>query len=421
MRSLIALCLLLLPLIANAEVLTIAVIGDTQNGTKCDEPSTAWAHTVEMVNWLSDLDIGYAVFLGDLTNGRTWDPDCWCAAQTYGGACTDLTNPYTGGQCQTGECNDSDASACIGGDGEASSTGGHNCEWTRMRTLVETLETAGIPWAAVAGNHDQYGWAFEEYNSFFGEGRLTSNVLEQGSFTDSIGDNVQSTSFYNVFSGAGIQWLHIGVGASQLGLYTVPATVAWVTQVIDAHPKMPTLITAHQVIDVAAQCGSPVETYWCGEGTTIFQDWATNPQVFLAIGGHIRDVVHITTTTPAGVKLIGMAVDWSYRLVTTPATPAWQDEESPNNGGGGVVALLDIDPVAGTISMRSYSPEAGEFDERYEDDGDETQATFWTEHLQFCGASRFTLPDAACADYVKPMAPRRIRDRQHGAVRGSAY
>jgi hypothetical protein len=88
-----------------------------------------------------------------------------------------------------------------------------------------------------------------------------------------------------------------------------------------------------------------------------------------------------------------MVHDYSYDLRFGDGLPAWVLED---NGGGGVVAMVRVDPKAGSISNWSYSPEQ---EERVAITigGDYSSTPTWVQHIPFCDEDRFNIPKSICA------------------------
>lgn len=410
--------LLLWPMVAWAEAFNLCVPGDIQTGTRCCQLATAWEHqkaAIDRITGTSPSPCDFVILPGDLVEGAQtyYYKDCWCAAQEDG--CEDLTTHPMGITCLAADCNDAEAKICaIDGVVDAP---GYDCEWERARWIADELESNGIPWAILAGNHDgdpvspapcdMRFWA--TYNRYFGSTRLTELADESGSISvmgtcSGEPGNIQPTSSYQVITAAGAQWLHIALSESSSfdGVDVMaldPATIIWVKGVLDDHEGMPTIISAHMVIDNAASCTeADYENAWCYTTPAPWSKWWAGrfiydellqhyPQIFLVVGGHIRQLRHVVTAnTPH--RVIGAAIDYTNHVTDAPG---WQIQA---NGGGGTVTVLRIDPVTGWINSTAYSAKEDEFVRVRGEEGSR-----WRVSMPLCSdGARFEFPAAACPE-----------------------
>jgi len=398
------------------EIVVIAHIGDPQEGTRCNNAATAWPYWSAAVQHVADLGpdvISLTVFPGDLTNGRG---DCWCWAQPdpAPATCGEVyENPYTGAACFGANCGNADAAVCTGG------TPGWWCEWERIKTATGLLTTANVAWTQVVGNRDDDvpadygGLGYSDYNAYFGslsQLSTATSIIDQGIFQPSPTLTIAElpTSSYQVFeTPGGARFLHIGLSYIMARALEIET---WALHLMDRYPKMPTILTTHY--SVSHRCTlARWEEAWCDldaerGGSRIFDILAKRPQVFLALGGHIRTLKHVTTTTPSGYTLIGMAADYSLEAPITGA-PTWQEEA---NGGGGVITWITVNTTSGVISASAVSPQARADDEAegafvtiHDIGGDTSMASLWTETVPMCtDTDRFAFPAGACTE-VTPL------------------
>jgi len=443
------LLLLLVPLVARGDVLRICTPGDTQEGVLCSNATTAWAHLKDSIDWIAAnpemCDV--VIFPGDLVVGYMWnhneeaDPiapwfDCWCLAQPDPApdGCDIYTNPVTGRTCSVThvECNDAEAINCVGG------TPGFYCEHERARSLLDTLAAAGVPFITVAGNHepDQKGprcsRSFSDYNAYFGVGRMSSGFAEVSVHEENYPCAVIDGGFAEQAAGSthvlrkpdGSEWLFLALPwlpvDAALDSFTnypgmTPATLAWVKGVMDAHPGMPTIPIAHHMNSFVTGC-EPEETewenFWCQNiigwggwwtGSTVYSELMNDyPQIFMTIGGHIRELaMKVSESTPHPV--LGAAVDYT---VPVSDAPEWQ---SRANGGGGVVQMFRVDYQNGTVSSKAYSDTESEWIGVYGSTG-----SHWSVQMPLCDDDvRFGFPAEACPQpsVVPQINLGRIRNR----------
>lgn len=413
-----------------SDTLNIAIVGDIQFHTRCDHPVTAMAHFTPMIDYIiaNKAEIDLVVFPGDLTEhmptGRAPAADCECLSQDPApAACSTVTSWFEPDGCS--DCADAEAMDCVGG------TAGRYCEWTRARNGVDALEAEGIPVIWVSGNHDQtmvpstvlpgqFDSVWQEYQQFFGEGTLNPYFKELGGFTVPLANYPRTASTvpmygefssYHVLNALGTDWLFIAIGyvfvgggvdspPSDANTYSMNRMLAWAQEVILAHPGMPTVVISHRFWNETEE--------WAVSGKSDFYqeiDPVVNafPQTFLNISGHFGNPGTGTSdgsgtkTAASGETIVGMVHDYSYDARVGDGLPAWVLED---NGGGGVIGMLRIDPRAGSISNTSYSPEEEER-VKIAAGGDYTSDPTWVEHLPMCGTDRFNIAKSICNREVK--------------------
>lgn len=412
-----ALVAALLPWVALAEIVTIAHIGDPQEGTRCTNATTAWDYYEAAVTWVANQgpdQIHFVTFPGDLTNGRELPTggDCWCYAQGPGVPdCSVHTGHPMGLTCGAAVCNDPEAIVCDGG------IPGWWCEWERMQTLVDLLDSADMPWAVVPGNRDTDisiglgGRGSGDYNTYFGglsQLSTSTRLLHQGVFqpTPPSANVDRATVSYQVFTTPeGGQFLHFA-----LSLLVLPEIDEWVQRIAARFDGMPTFVSTHYGVAPAVGGIHPCtlarwESAWCRDdvespASRVFDLYALDSQFLMVMGGHFRELRQHTTTTPSGRILLGLTADYSLNDFGTvgEGVPDWQ---IPANGGGGVVTMIRMNTVSGAISVQSYSPYAddlgdpqGPWVERF---GIADQLSKWTTVIPLCDdQERFTFPEGYC-------------------------
>src|SRR5690606_20889646 len=115
-------------------------------------------------------------------------------------------------------------------------------------------------------------------------------------------------------------------------------TAAWAQQVLDEHPTLPTILTTHQLMNIA------------GDGeTAIFTEhgamlWDTlirnNDQIFLTLNGHHHGEAMMVAKNDFGRDVVLVVVDYQSGF--------W--------GGNGMMQLISVDETDNLLQFRSYSP-----------------------------------------------------------------
>jgi hypothetical protein len=384
----------------------IAVVGDFQAAVFCTaDPTDRMGYNITMMQWIAARAdyIDLVVITGDLIHNPP--VDCYCYSITDEDNCTDYSSMV--GACSS--CNDAEAVACLYG------TPGELCDISRSRYLVSIVEAAGLPWMVSTGNHElktrtidengnpiALGAGYYYINQHFGVSDQSKNSKETSNFLfdrwsdGSIMDGY-SLGTYHVVESAGTDWLAIAIPYAGNNEET-NAYIDWIDQVVADHPGMPTIVAAHRFVH---------GTGWVTSGSFGLIDPGVNKhaQTFLNIGGHFsgfsdRQSQAHTKTADSGETIVGVLHDHSYG----------------HGAQTGLPALITVNPVAGTVHGRLYSPNDTAWVQVENTDdctapgipyacclgldsgctGDGDNLVDWTYWLQMCGSDRFTLSAATC-------------------------
>ena len=218
-------------------------------------------------------------------------------------------------------------------DGQASS-------FQRVGEAFDILDTHGVAYSVLAGNHDVSGEdtrGTTPYLQTLGPQRFRNSRTFAGA--DATGYNTA-----HIFRAAGREWLLLA-----MDWRTSTAGFAWANQFIAAHPKMPVILTTHEIV------GSPyddnVYPYQAGdpENNAVFsgygqQVWDTliknNDQVFLTLNGHYWPPGRMTSQNTAGHDVHLHITNYQNRYF----------------GGGGMIRLYHFDLARNTIDVETISP-----------------------------------------------------------------
>ena len=230
-------------------------------------------------------------------------------------------------------------------------------------TAMRTIEEAGIPYAMTVGNHDTraVGWngvqgstgyggsAYmynpecltrfsatecqspklvrhtEEFNGTFTASRYTS---VGGAYEPGKVDNIFST-----FSAGGHRWLVL-----TLELWARPDVVSWARTVVEEHPQHNVIIQTHHYLNGDGSIGGDNGGYGSTSPQYLWNNLVSQyPNIKMVFSGHVGAAANRTDT--------GVNGNTVYSFLTC------MHDKSSNP-----VRLLNIDPAAGTISTRIYSP-----------------------------------------------------------------
>lgn len=215
--------------------------------------------------------------------------------------------------------------------------------WDIADKAMKTLEDAGVNYSVLPGNHDLTMFdgksAFTEYfpeerakkNSTF-MGRTASTEIHNGGDGYAFpGQSVDSE--YHIFEAEGQKYLVLA-----LGFRANDETLEWAQQVIDKHPELPVILTAHEISGINGD-GSTYFTKEYGEHL-----WdkliRKNDQIFLTIAGHHHGAGYHVEKNDAGHDVINILQDYQMAYL----------------GGNGLMGQLQFDLTNNQLEMLAYSP-----------------------------------------------------------------
>jgi hypothetical protein len=221
----------------------------------------------------------------------------------------------------------------------------HNdMQWTRASTEFKVLDDAKIPYALAVGNHDtaavgeNSGSAAPgnvnanlrnttKFNTYFPVARFTA---QKGRYEEGKSDNA-----YYTFEAGGLKWLVL-----TLEFCARQGPVDWANEVIPKFPDHNVIILTHFHLTSKGEINQTNAGYGNLTSQSIFDQMIKkHPNVVLVLSGHVDTSAWRTDPGEKGNTIYQILQDY-------------QGEDA----GGGYIRLLDIDPDAGTIKARMYSP-----------------------------------------------------------------
>jgi hypothetical protein len=202
------------------------------------------------------------------------------------------------------------------------------------------LDAHGAAYSVVAGNHDLSGddtRGDTTYLQTMGPHRFKHSKTFAGS--DATGYNTA-----HIFQAAGRSWLLLA-----LDWRTTDQGFAWADEVIKAHPKMPVIITTHDMVwstyddnVFPYESGDPEDNAGLSDhGQTVWDKLVDdNDQVFLTINGHYWPPGRTTKKNAAGNDVHLHIANYQNRYF----------------GGGGMIRLYHFDLVRNTIDVETINP-----------------------------------------------------------------
>ncbi|MEO5737837.1 MAG: metallophosphoesterase [Variovorax sp.] len=216
-------------------------------------------------------------------------------------------------------------------------------QWKVADSAMQVLEVAKRPYSVLAGNHDVLNdvdyavdpnsgtdatrtLANEPYLQWFG----SSRAKRQSTFG---ARDASGFHEYHVFEAQGQKFLVLS-----LSWRISDAGIAWARQVIAQNPTLPVILVNHQLLNIASDGVTPLETDY---GKMLWEKLIRdNDQIFMTLNGHHHGAAHLTKTNDFGHKVEEMVVDYQM---------AYQ-------GGNGLMRLYEFDLTHKQIKVLSFSP-----------------------------------------------------------------
>ncbi|MFB7778794.1 LamG-like jellyroll fold domain-containing protein [Streptomyces bauhiniae] len=202
------------------------------------------------------------------------------------------------------------------------------------------LDAHGAAYSVVAGNHDLSGddtRGDSTYLQTMGPRRFKHAKTFAGA--DATGYNTA-----HIFQAAGRSWLLLA-----LDWRTTDQGFAWADKVIKAHPKMPVILTTHDMVwstyddnVFPYESGDPENNAGLSDhGQTVWDKLVeNNDQVFLTVNGHYWPPGRTTKKNAAGNDVHMHIANYQNRYF----------------GGGGMIRLYHFDLVRNTIDVETINP-----------------------------------------------------------------
>ena len=218
-------------------------------------------------------------------------------------------------------------------------------QWKVADAAMQLLENAGVPYSILAGNHDvvtdydyhspadqnsgtdaQRNLAAEPYLQWF----PTSRAARQRTFRERDGTGFHE---YHVFTAAGVQFMVLS-----LSWRISDAGIAWARDVIRRNPTLPVILANHQLLNIAADGTSPLETDY---GRMLWDKLIhDNDQIFLTLNGHHHGAAYLRKYNDFGNEVHQMVVDYQMDY----------------QGGNAMMRLYEVDCTNNKIDVMSFSP-----------------------------------------------------------------
>ncbi len=204
-------------------------------------------------------------------------------------------------------------------------------EFAQAGPVFDVLDKARMPYSVLAGNHDIDGSTDDQrgdtpYLQMFGPQRFRKSSTYGGSSPDGYNS-------FHVFRAAGRQWLLLA-----MDWRPSDAGFAWARKVIADHPRLPVILTIHEI--VYADAGDPVAKF-SDHGNRVWEQLVDgNDQIFLTLNGHYWPSGRVVRQNKAGHDVHLHITNYQDRYY----------------GGSAMIRLYHFDLARNTIDVETIAP-----------------------------------------------------------------
>ena len=204
-------------------------------------------------------------------------------------------------------------------------------EFAQADPVFKVLDRARMPYCVLAGNHDIDASKDDTrgdsaYLRTFGPQRFRRMATYGGSTPNGYNS-------YHVFRAAGRQWLLLA-----MDWRPSDASFAWARGVIAAHPRLPVILTTHELVN--ADHGNPV-AYFTDHGNRVWDQLVQdNDQIFLTLNGHFWPPGRLVRKNAAGNDVHLHLTNYQDRYY----------------GGSAMIRLYHFDLARNTIDVETIAP-----------------------------------------------------------------
>jgi PKD repeat protein len=241
--------------------------------------------------------------------------------------------------------------------GDLVSTYTSDAQWQIISNAFKILDDAGVPNTVVGGNHDfdPATGAFPLYDTYFPPSRYTgaSWTPSTARYGGYLGQNLfgpdpvdrRNMDNFALFSAGGIDWVMLNLE------WEAPSyAMEWAAKVLDAYPDRLAIISTHAFVAENGNRSTITERTGATPPDTIWNNLVkTHCTVRLVLNGHYHN-----STGEARRSDLNNCGNTVHQVLSN-----YQDRV---NGGDGWLRYYTFDPVADTMSAKTYSTRLNQFE-----------------------------------------------------------
>lgn len=205
-------------------------------------------------------------------------------------------------------------------------------QWLAADKAIKHLDTAGIPYMTIAGNHDYESWwggKDAAYLSYFGKSRYADKSYYNN-------ESPSGYSSYSLFKAGSYEYMIIG---SDWRDDHYNADRAWIQKVLSEHKTTPTILISHEILEFQGEQSTEVQH--TSRGQRNWDDFVkNNDQIFLTVAGHHHGAGYMISKNAYGHDVLEVLVDY----------------QSQYHGGNGWMRFAEFDEGGNQIHFHTYSP-----------------------------------------------------------------
>jgi|GEM_PF-2777922 len=229
-------------------------------------------------------------------------------------------------------------------------------EWSRVDNAMSTLDSSGIAYSVLPGNHDwdigctpgpraKYNNGFAPSVSGFGPARFSGTTFYGGSQDAGITND----NNYTLFNSAEVEFIAINLAYSNENNAANTAILNWADGLLKTYPNRKAIISSHFILTGGSGTCSDADDFGV-YGAAIWDELKDNPNVFMMLSGHCRGEKWLTISgadDPAR-----QCMDEVQLLMSN-----YQDyDHTGNNNDSGYLRIMRFDTDAGVVNVETFSP-----------------------------------------------------------------
>ena len=231
-----------------------------------------------------------------------------------------------------------------------------NSEWELADGAHAILDSAGVPYSMVPGNHDYYPSATfsrsqTKFNNYFGPDRFQGKPWYGGSYGSGNENN------YSLFEIGQMEFMVLSVEHAPR-----KDILCWANDLIGSYPNRRVIIVTHCYLthngSYSTSCATSYDIVG-GSGLTVWDELAgRHSNVFMVVCGHVGDSEHVPKPGNTGNTVHQMLVDYQFEGACS-SSPCSNNCWAGLYTGNGWLRRLAFVPEENKVYATTYSVEVG--------------------------------------------------------------